>query len=79
MSAETEEKMLEMVDEAYLKILNDIEDEHVDEDGTKQYDYLRESKKERMDDISYTLLIEDATKPNMNEHNLEGDLHKFYF
>jgi len=72
-SVPDETTLINVVDEAFLKELKSI----TDDDG--QYDDLRESKEERMEHISYTLLIEDATKINVCEHNLEGDLNKFYF
>lgn len=71
-SATSEQEMLEMVDAAFVEKLKKI----TDDEG--QYDDLREDKEERIDCISYELLIEDASKPGLHENEFEGDEAKFY-
>ena len=74
-SAASEEEMLYLVDPEYLKKLNDPF--YRGDDG--QYDDLRNSREERMKDIKFKKLIDDSSKPSISEHNLDGDLDKFYF
>ena len=74
-SASSEEEMLHLVDSEFLKKLN--EPEIFNDDG--RYDDLRNSREERMRDISFKLLIEDSSEPTIAKHNLDGDLDKFYF
>jgi hypothetical protein len=81
-AANSEQEMLDMVDAEFVKQLNtatDLVDDYDEENGERQYDDLRNSREDRMREISYTLLIDDARKPTIVEHNLKGDLHKFYF
>ena len=70
--AKNEQEMLDMVDESFVKKLKEI----TDDDG--QYDDLREDREERMDCISYELLVEDASKSGIHENPFEGDEAKFY-
>ena len=72
-SARSEEEMIKLVDDEFLKKLKEI----TDDEG--QYDDLRESKEERMDCISYKILKEDATKVGLTEKPFKGDEHKFRF
>ena len=72
-AATNEEELLDMVDEAFVTRLQEITD-----DGG-QYDDLRDSRKLRMDEITYELLLENVTGKTMQMKNLPGDLDKFYF
>lgn len=81
-AATSEQEMLDIADASFLKKLNtdpDLVDDYIEDDDERQYDDLRNSREERMDYISYELLIEDASKPTITQKNLAGDLDKFYF